>query len=167
MRRRGAVCSAALALLGSGCGGDSVTTPPASKATGLFTGSNGMGLGIAVDFAGYDSTKRAIQAALGPDRAKWSVGIVSIVNRSADLVPVPILTATVPDGRMVRLEPATAARRAGAVVPLDDPGPYVPVQGAMTAYVTFQGRIDAIRRVQMRVGTGPPVELRAEEPARP
>jgi hypothetical protein len=39
------------------------------------------------------------------------------------------------------------------------------VEGALTAYVTFPGRIDEIRRVRMRVGERLPVELRAE-PAR-
>jgi hypothetical protein len=124
-----------------------------------------MGLGIAVDFVGYDATKRAIQAALGPDRAKWSVGIVSIVNRTTELLPVPTISATLPDGQTVTLERAKTARRGGAVVPLEDPGPYVPVEGALTAYVTFPGRIDEIRRVRMRVGERLPVELRAE-PAR-
>lgn len=162
MRRRAAAGAVALALLVSGCGGDSVTPPPASEATGLFTGSDGAGLGIAVDFVGYDSTKLAIQAALGPDRSKWSVGIVSIVNRTTALLPVPILTATVPSGRTVTLERAKTIRRRGEVVPLTDPGPYVPVRGALTAYVTFPGRIDEIRRVRMRVGGHAPVELRAE-----
>ena len=150
-----------MAVLVAGCGGDSTVPPPASKATGLFTGNDGMGLGIAVDFVGYDRTKRAIQAALGP---KWSVGIVSLVNRSTDLVPVPTLAATVPDGRRVGLERATTVRLRGAVVPLNDPGPYVPVQGALTTYVTYPGRVDEIRGVDMRIGTRPPIELRAEQP---
>ena len=163
MRRRGAAWALAVAALVAGCGGDSTTPPPASKATGLFTGNDGMGLGIAVDFVGYDHTKRAIQAALGPG---WSVGIVSLVNRSTDLVPVPTLAATVPDGRRVGLERATAVRRRGVVVPLSDPGPYVPVQGALTAYVTFPGRVDEIRRIHMRVGDRPPIELSAERAPR-
>jgi hypothetical protein len=164
VRWRCGACALALALV-AGCGGDALTPPPASKATGLFIGSDGMGLGIAVDFVGYDATKRAIQAALGPDRAKWSVGIVSIVNRTTELLPVPTISATLPDGQTVTLERAKTARRGGAVVPLEDPGPYVPVEGALTAYVTFPGRIDEIRRVRMRVGERLPVELRAE-PAR-
>lgn len=161
MRRRGAILALAVGLLVAGCGGDSTVPPPASKASGLFTGSDGMGLGIAVDFVGYDRTKRAIQAALGPT---WSVGIVFLVNRTTDLVPVPRLAATVPSGRRVVLELAKTLQLGGAVVPLDDPGPYVPVQGALTAYVTFPGRVDEIRRLQMRVGSRPAIELRAEQP---
>ena len=162
MRRRDAALALTLILLAAGCGSDPVTPPPASKATGLFTGSDGMGLGIAVDFVGYDGTKLAIQAAHGPDRQNWSVGIVSLVNRTTELLPVPTLFATVPSGRTVTLERAKTVRRGRRVVPLEDPGPYVPVEGALTAYVTFPGRIDAIRRVRMRVGDGPPVELKAE-----
>ena len=161
MRRRGAAWALAVAFTVAGCGGDSTVPPPTSKATGLFTGNDGMGLGIAVDFVGYDRTKRAIQAALGP---KWSVGIVSLVNRSTDLVPVPTFAATVPDGRRVALERAKTMRLGGAAVPVADPGPYVPVQGALTAYVTFPGRVDEIRRLRMRVGNRLPIELRAEQP---
>lgn len=168
MSRRAAACGTllALTLVVVGCGSESAAPPPASKATGVFAGSDGAGMGLSVDFVGYDATKRAIQAALGADRYKWSVGVVSIVNRTDDLLPVPVLSVTVPDGRQVTLERARLVRRGGEVVPLDDPGPYVPVQGALTTYVMFAGRTDAIRRVRMRVGDQLPVELRAEEPTR-
>ncbi len=166
MRRRVAACGLLLALAVAGCGKESAAPPPASKATGLFAGSDGAGTGLSVDFAGYDATKRAIQAALGADRYKWSVGIVSVVNRTHDLLPVPVLLVTVPDGRQVTLERARRIRRGDAVVPLEDPGPYVPVEGALTTYVLFPGRTDEIRRVRMRVGDRLPVELRAEEPTR-
>lgn len=166
MRRRAAAVGLLLALNVAGCGTESASPPPASKATGLFAGSDGAGMGLSVDFVGYDTTKRAIQAALGADRYKWSVGIVSVVNRTNDLLPVPVLSVTVPDGRQVTLERARRIRRGEAVVPLEDPGPYVPVEGALTTYVLFPGRTDEIRRVRMRVGGRLPVELRAEEPTR-
>ncbi len=166
MRRRVAACGLLLALAVAGCGKESATPPPASKATGVFAGSDGAGMGLSVDFVGYDATKRAIQAALGADRYKWSVGIVSVVNRTNDLLPVPVLSVTVPDGRQVTLERARRIRRGDAVVTLEDPGPYVPVEGALTSYVLFPGRTDEIRRVRMRVGDRIPVELRAEEPTR-
>jgi hypothetical protein len=168
MKRRAAACGTllALVLVVGGCGKESAAPPPASKATGVFAGSDGAGMGLSVDFVGYDATKRGIQAALGADRYKWSVGIVSIVNRTDDLLPVPVLSVTVPDGRQVTLERARQIRRGDEVVPLDDPGPYVPVEGALTAYVLFPGRTEEIRRVRMRVGDRLPVELRAEEPTR-
>lgn len=166
MRRRVAACVLTLALTVSGCGSESSAPPPASKATGLFAGSDGAGMGISVDFVGYDATKRAIQAALGAERHKWSVGIVSVVNRTKDLLPVPVLSVTVSDGRQVTLERARRLRRGDAVVPFEDPGPYVPVEGALTTYVLFRGRTEEIRRVRMRVGDRLPVELRADEPTR-
>lgn len=155
-----------LLLLVAGCGKDSTAPPPASEATGLFAGADGAGMGVSVDFVGYDATKRGIQAALGADRYKWSVGIVSVVNRTNDLLPVPVLSVTVPDGRQVTLEPARQVRRGDRVVPLEDPGPYVPVEGALTTYVLFPGRTEEIRGVRMRVGDRLPVELRSEEPTR-
>ena len=48
------------------------------------------------------------------------------------------------------------------IVSLPDPGPYIPVEGAMTVYVRFPGNADDIRGVVMRVGTEPPVELTPE-----
>jgi hypothetical protein len=168
MRHRAAACGTlvALVLVAGGCGKESAAPPPASEATGVFAGSDGAGMGLSVDFVGYDATKRGIQAALGSDRYKWSVGIVSIVNRTDALLPVPVLSVTVPDGRHVTLERARLVRSGGEVVPLDDPGPYVPVEGALTAYVLFPGRTEEIRRVRMRVGDRLPVELRAQEPTR-
>jgi hypothetical protein len=166
MRRRVAACGVVIAMLTAGCGGDSTAPPPESRATGVFAGSDGAGLGLSVDFVGYDATKREIQAALGADRYRWSVGIVSIVNRTKNLLPVPVLSVTVPDGREVTLDRASRLRRGGRVVPLEDPGPYVPVEGALTTYVLFPGRVQAIRRVRMLVGDRLPVELRAQEPTR-
>jgi hypothetical protein len=152
-----------LVAFAAGCGGDRERIPRLSEVTGRFVGNDGKGVGIAVDFVGYDAEKRRIETALQTEAAPASVGIVSIVNRTTGLVPVPTLTATTPDGRRVPLPVATKTLRRGTVVPLADPGPYVPVRGALTVYVLFPGAVRNIRELSMRVGEGDPVRLSPEQ----
>lgn len=149
-------------LVMAGCGGDDVRIPRSTEVTGRFVGGDGKGVGIAVDFAGYDAEKRKIETALQTEATPASVGIVSVVNRTTGLAPMPVLTATTPDGRRVRLAVATKTIRRGSVAPLPDPGPYVPVEGALTAYVLFPGPVTDIRQITMRLGRGEPVRLSPE-----
>ena len=125
------------------------------------------GSGLSVDFVGYDATKRAIQAALGADRYKWSVGIVSVVNRTNDLLPD---AGAVGDraGRSsghAGARPADPAWRARSC-PSRIRDRTSRWRARSPRYVLFPGRTDEIRRVRMRVGERLPVELRAEEPTR-
>jgi hypothetical protein len=163
--RRAAAALAAAAVL-SGCGGNEPSVPGQADLSGRFVGTDGHGVGLSVDFTGYDAEKRAIETALQTESSPASVGIVSIVNRTRSLVPIPALTATMPDGRHVPLALASKTLRRGSVVPLPDPGPYVPVRGALTVYVLFPGRVFEIRQITMRVGDGDPVRL-SPEPDRP
>ena len=159
------LCVAAVAVTG-GCGGDETTLPGQSQVTGRFAGSVDTGIGVSVDFGAYDPTTQAVRDALDSPAA-WSVGIVSIVNRSRDLQPIPAMFVTRPNGRVQRLARATVIRSSetGKKQELPAPGPYVPQQGALTLYVVFRGRPSDIRRLEMRVGVGPIVELRSQEVA--
>jgi hypothetical protein len=95
--------------------------------------------------------------------------LVSIVNRSNDLQPIPALFVTRPTGRVERLSRATVIRRAdtGVKQALPAPGPLVPQQGALSLYVVFRGRPSDARRLEMRVGVGPIVELTPQRSAGP
>ncbi len=143
-----------------GCGGGTTALPGPSQVTGRFAGRDDAGIGVAIDFGAYDATTQAIRAALDTPTA-WSVGLVSIVNRSNHLQPIPALFVTRPSGRVQRLARATVMRRAdtGAKVQITAPGPFVPEQGALSLYVVFRGRPSDVRRLEMRVGVGPIVEL--------
>jgi hypothetical protein len=154
------VACLAVMVAGAGCGGSATTLPGPSDVTGRFSGTTDTGIGVAVDFGAYDSTTEAIRAALDTPAA-WSIGLVSIVNRSNDLQPIPALFVTRPNGRVQRLARATVIRRAdtGAKQELPAPGPLVPQQGALSLYVVFRGRPSDVRRLEMRVGVGPIVEL--------
>ena len=154
----------AITVVVAGCGGSS-SLPGPSQVTGRFAGSDDAGIGVAVDFGAYDPTTQAVRAALETPDA-WSIGVVSIVNRSNDLQPIPALFVTRPGGRVQRLARATVARRAdtGAKAALPAPGPFVPEQGAASLYVVFKGRPSDIRRLEMRVGVGPIVELTPQRP---
>lgn len=157
---------ALLLLVPAGCGGGEPEVADRAEVNGRFVGTDGRGLGVSVDFVGYDAEKRAIETALQTESTPALVGIVSIVNRTKSLVSVPALAATVSDGRSVPLSVAKATLRRGVVVPLPDPGPYVPVQGALTVYVLFPGRVDEIRGLTMRSEGREPVRL-SREPDRP
>lgn len=168
MTRRAAGLALGAVLLAAGCGGtDAPDGPVADTAPGRYSGSDGSGLGAAVDFVGFDSTKRRIEDALrragDTDRI---VGIVSLVNRTTGLIRIPTFRAELADGRRVPLDRATRLVRRGRIVGLPDPGPYIPVEGALTVYVTLAGRPADIRRVTMDVGAGADVDLSAE-PAPP
>ncbi len=159
--RPAAVCVVAAAL--AGCGGEAQTLPRADEVTGRFVGRDDSGIGVSVDFGAYDPTTRAIRAALDTPQA-WSVGLVSIVNRSRRLRPIPALFATRPSGRVQRLARATVIRPEGSdqTQELPAPAPFVPQQGAVTLYVVIKSRVSDIRRLEMRVGVGPIVELRTQ-----
>lgn len=165
MRRRARLPLIALfaaAVATAGCGSqDQVLTDP-SVATGRFVGSDGKGVGVAVDWVGYDGEKRLIEQVLRAEAPGSIVGIASIVNRTTGLAPRPRFQVTASDGRLVAVAPARRTLRRGAVVALAVPGPYVPVQGAMTVYLVFRGTVDGIRGMQMRVGDDPPVRLSRE-----
>ncbi len=150
----------------AGCGSRATTLPGPSQVTGRFAGSDDSGIGVSVDFGAYDSTTQAVRAALDTPAA-WSVGLVSIVNRSSDLQPIPALFVTRPDGRVQRLARATVIRPAatGEKEELPAPGPFVPEQGALSLYVVFKGRPSDIRRLEIRVGVGPIVELTPQKSA--
>lgn len=152
------------ALLVVGCGEGSETLPGPTQVTGRFAGVDESGVGVAVDFEAFDATTQAIRAAL-EDPTAWSIGLVSIVNRSTELHPVPGLFVTRPNGRVQRLALATVVRRApnGPTEELVPPGPLVPQEGAVALYVVFKGRPTEIRRLEMRVGEGPIVELTPQE----
>lgn len=158
--RRHLIAGALAAVALAGCGGDASEVPDASQVSGRFSGRVDPGIGVAIDFGAYDATTRGIRAALA-DPAAWSVGLVSIVNRSNKLQPIPALFVTRPNGRVQRLARATAVRatETGPKEELPAPGPLIPEQGALTLYVVFRGRPQDIRRVEMRVGVGPIVEL--------
>lgn len=153
------LCLAMGAII-AGCGGGTATLPGPSEVTGRFAGSDESGIGVAIDFGAYDATTQAVRAALDTPTA-WSIGLVSIVNRSNDLQPIPALFVTRPTGRVQRLSRATVIRRpdTGAKEELPAPGPLVPEQGALSLYVVFRGRPSDVRRLEMRVGVGPIVEL--------
>ncbi len=159
------LCAAAVAVAG-GCGGDETALPGPSQVTGRFAGSVESGIGVSVDFGAYDPTTQAVRDALDTPSA-WSVGIVSIVNRSRELQPIPALFATRPDGRVQRLARATVIRSSetGDKQELPAPGPFVPQQGAVSIYVVFRGRPSDIRRLEIRVGVGPIAELTSQEAA--
>ena len=144
----------------AGCGGEGTTLPGPSQVTGRFAGSDESGIGVSVDFGAYDRTTQAVRAALDTPTA-WSIGIVSIVNRSRELQPIPALFVTRPDGRVKRLARATVLKPEGSAKTqeLPAPGPFVPEQGALSLYVVFRGGVSDIRRLEMRVGVGPIVEL--------
>lgn len=154
------VACLAVVVAGAGCGGSAERLPGPSDVTGRFSGTADSGIGVAVDFGAYDATTEAIRAALDTPAA-WSIGLVSIVNRSNDLQPIPALFVTRPNGRVQRLARATTIRSAatGAKRELPAPGPLVPQQGALSLYVVFRGRPSDVRRLDMRVGVGPIVEL--------
>lgn len=169
MTRRGAAPAlGAVLLLAAGCGGTDASEGPAvDTAPGRYSGSDGNGVGAAVDFVGFDPMKRRIEDALRRDGSSGRiVGIVSLVNRTTGLVRIPRFRAELADGRRVPLDRATRLVRRGRVVPIPDPGPYIPVEGALTVYVTFPGRAADIRGVTMNVGPGADVDLTAE-PAPP
>ena len=158
--------SLAIVVILAGCGGGTATLPGPSQVTGRFAGSDDSGIGVAVDFGAYDPTTQAVRAALETPAA-WSVGLVSIVNRSNDLQPIPALFVTRPTGRVQRLARATVIRRpgTGGKEDLPAPGPFVPEQGAVSLYVVFRGRPSDVRRLEMRVGVGPIVELTPQKPS--
>lgn len=165
MRRGPAALLAALVLV-AGCGGDGELTPGPEAATGRFAGSDRNGVGVSLDFTGFDDTSRQITAVLPERPGGWSVGIASIVNRSGDAALMPALYATRPNGRVTRLDRATLMRAGdGAVVAAPDPGRVIPADTATTLYVLFQGPIGDIRRVEMRVGSEAPVRLEARRTA--
>lgn len=149
-----------MVVAGVGCGGRATTLPGPAQVTGRFSGTADSGIGVAIDFGAYDPTTEAVRAALETPAA-WSIGLVSIVNRSNELQPIPALFVTRPTGRVQRLSRATVIRRAdtGARQELPAPGPFVPQQGALSLYVVFRGRPSDVRRLEMRVGVGPIVEL--------
>jgi hypothetical protein len=148
------------ALVAAGCGGGQPHPVP-TTAPGRFSGSDGKGVGAFVDFVGFDQTKTEIEAAQARTGVTGAVGIVSLVNRTNDLRPIPALWARTPGG-LVRLDRALRRLRRGEVVALPNPGPYIPVQGAMTVYVRFPGDVGDIRGVRMRLGAEPPVDLTAQ-----
>ncbi len=162
----GLVVCTALVVGVAGCGGDQATLPGPSEVTGRFAGSDESGIGVSVDFGAYDPTTQAVRAALDTPAA-WSVGVVSIVNRSPELQPIPALFVTRPNGRVQRLARATVIRpdATGRKQELPAPAPFVPQQGASSLYVVFRGRPSDIRRLEMRVGVGPIVELRPQRSA--
>jgi hypothetical protein len=151
----------------AGCGGETTTVPDSDAVTGRFAGTDDAGIGVAVDFGAFDRTTEAIRATLDP-KAVWSVGLVSIVNRSNELKGIPALFVTGPSGRVHRLARATVVRRTegGPKEELPAPGPFVPQNGAITLYVLFRGKPTDIRRLEMRVGVGPIVELTPQRPAK-
>jgi hypothetical protein len=162
------VAGLAILVAGAGCGGSATTLPGPSQVTGRFSGTADSGIGVAIDFGAYDPTTEAIRAALETP-ASWSIGLVSIVNRSNDLQPVPALFATRPSGRVERLSRATVLRSTdtGVKQALPAPGPFVPQQGALSLYVVFRGRPSDARRLEMRVGVGPIVELTPQRSSGP
>ena len=161
MTRRPLAAAALLgALFAAGCGGGGPSPVP-TTAAGRFSGNDGKGVGAFVDFAGFDRTKGEIEAAQARTHVTGAVAIVSLVNRTNDLRPIPVLWARTPGG-LVRLDRAQRRMHRGKVVALPNPGPYIPVQGAMTVYVRFPGGVGDIRGVRMRVDAEPPVDLTAQ-----
>ena len=183
MTRRGAAAAAlAAVVLASACGGSRLSRsaqPPPPGASGYFVGSGGGGLGVSVDFAGFDATALAVRRALdrasvrprpGGTPAVRSVGVVSIVNDSGAWQPVPVLVGVLGDGRTVPLAPARRAladrdddpaRLARAMLPLAS---LVPPGGSLMAYVVAAGiDPDQLAAIRMRVGTGSPATLRPQQ----
>lgn len=179
MRRGLAAAALAAALAASACGGSEVSRPqqrPPPGASGYFVGSGGGGVGVSVDFTGFDSTALAVRRALqrGPVRPRpatpASVGVVSIVNDSGAWQPVPVLVGVLGDGRTVPLAPARralgdrdddAARLARAMMP---PASVIPPGGSLMTYVVTAGiAADQLAAIRMRVGAGSPATLRPQQ----
>lgn len=163
----GVVAAAGVAVL-AGCGAPEGRLPPGPDGvSGRFSGNDGNGLGIVLDFTGFDATSRRIAAALPRRPGGWSVGIAAIVNRGDEVVLMPKLFATRPNGIVSRMERASQMRdESGAVVPAPDPGPIVRVDQALTVYVVFPGAVRQIRRVEMLIGSEPPVALTPQKSRR-
>ena len=159
----------AMALGGAGCGdGGPSQTVPRPVNPGRFAGNDGAGIGAAVDFAGFDATKLGIRRALvASGTGDQAIGIVSLVNRTKSLTEIPALTAVLDGGSRAPLQRATDVERGGRIVPLPNPGPYIPVEGALTIYVVFDGPVDAIGGVEMRLPGGKPIALKPESAPSP
>lgn len=155
------VALAACAL--AGCGDGSPVPDPTAVSPGRFAGNNGAGIGAAVDFVGFDATKLGIRRALVSQGAEErAIGIVSLVNRTKSLTEIPTLSAILAGGRRTPLVRAADVDRDGVIGPLPNPGPYIPVEGALTVYVLFDGAVDAITGVEMRFPGEEPVALTPE-----
>ena len=180
---RGLAAAALAAVLAvSACGGSRVSAPqqrPPPGASGYFVGSGGGGVGVSVDFAGFDATALAIRRALervparsrpGGTAALASVGVVSIVNDSGAWQPVPVLVGVLGDGRAVPLAPArraigdrddAPARLARAMLPLAS---LIPPGGSLMTYVVAAGvAADQLVTIRIRVGAGSPATLRPQQ----
>lgn len=158
------VAALAVAFGSAGCGDDGPSqTAPRPVNPGRFAGNDGAGIGAAVDFAGFDATKLGIRRALvSRGTGDQAIGIVSLVNRTKSLTEIPEFSAVLDGGRRASLLRATDVDRGGRIVPLPNPGPYIPVEGALTIYVLFDGPIDAIGGVEMRLPGGKPIALTPE-----
>ncbi len=148
----------------AGCG-ENRTDPLPLIESGRFAATRG-GVGVFVDLRGDDVFTRRLTEALARQPGPWSVGIVSIVNRSEELLEIPELKLTLPDRRVVPFERADRAT-AAALAELPEAGRYVPAGSALTIYVIAPHDVDDIRRVQMRMGLEAPVRLTPREAAPP
>jgi hypothetical protein len=182
MRGRGlAAAGLAAALAASACGGSRVSPPPQRPppaAGGYFVGSGGGGVGVSLDFGGFDPAALALRRALDhvPARSRPAgaaipryVGVVSIVNDSGAWQPVPVLVGVLDDARTVPLAPArralgdrddAPARRARAMLPLAS---LLPPGGSLMTYVVTSGIApDQLAAIRMRVGGGSAATLRPQ-----
>jgi len=180
--RRALAAALAAVLAASACGGSSVSRThqrPPPGASGYFVGNGGGGVGVSVDFTGFDATALAVRRALDAAPARRgaaagptasSVGVVSIVNDSGAWKPLPVLVGVLEDGRTVPLAPArralgdrddAPARLARAMLPVTS---LIPPGGSAMTYVVTSGiGADQLAAIRMRVGTGSPATMRPQQ----
>lgn len=160
-----AVCAALLALHGCGGGGSAPPPedpPPTRPGSAYFVGTGADGVGATLDLEGQDPVTEAVDAALrardGVAGEGPVVGVASVVNEGARVLPAPTFIAQFEGGGALALESAAAvvaeadgpaARRALRL--LGRPPVVVPAGGADTLYVVLRGaapgEVDSVRMV--------------------
>jgi hypothetical protein len=178
MRRPGRALAAAAAALACAAGPVACGPPPPSArapaapapAPAVFVGRLAGGLGVSVDFAGFDPVARGVRRALVAAGRPAHLGIASLVNDAAAPVAVPRFAAV--DRLGERLELATAAaalrglpgpeaRRARRM--LREPAA-VPPEGGAVVYLVLRGAAPGeLRELRMRGPAGPAAELRRRD----
>ncbi len=117
------------------------------------------GLGALIDFGASDRrTKRIADAMEGRSE---TVAVVSIVNRTDELVGIPTFTAHRVNGLTTVLARADRDPRLRAAG-LPEAGSYVPARGALTVYLLLPGSPADVTAVAMRSGLEREVRLQPQ-----